>query len=203
MSSMPTTQLEPEQGHRERKKAATRHALQRAALVLAAEHGVDRMTVEAISEAADVSPRTFFNYFSSKEEALAGDPPALDDRLRTALATAGPRSSLVSIMRAVVVEAALEAADRRDELLLRKQLVQDHPVLLPRLLGAFAVRERALIDAIADHLGADTDEDIYPVLLAAISATAFRVAFWRWDGGEKNQLEQLVNQAFDLLERGL
>src|SRR4029450_4557104 len=62
-------------GRRERKKLATRQALQEAALRLVAERGLDRGTVGDISEAADVATRTFFNYFSSKEEALLGDAP--------------------------------------------------------------------------------------------------------------------------------
>jgi AcrR family transcriptional regulator len=57
-------------GLRERKKAATRHALHEAALRLAAEHGLEHVTVEAIADAANVSRRTFSNYFSGKEEAL-------------------------------------------------------------------------------------------------------------------------------------
>lgn len=48
-------------GRRERKKLETRRTIRQAALTLALEEGVDKLTVEAITEAADVSPRTFFN----------------------------------------------------------------------------------------------------------------------------------------------
>jgi len=51
-------------GRRDRKKAETREALRWAALRLALEHGYEQLTVEAITEAADVSVRTFFNYFN-------------------------------------------------------------------------------------------------------------------------------------------
>src|SRR3954468_11132152 len=57
-------------GLRERKKAATRHALHEAAVRLAIAHGPDRVTVEAIADEAGVSRRTFSNYFANKEEAL-------------------------------------------------------------------------------------------------------------------------------------
>src|SRR5471030_968529 len=74
-------------GRRERKKAETRSALASAAMRLALDHGVDKVTAEAIAEAADVAPRTFHNYFSSKEEAIVSEMAdslaRLADGLRT------------------------------------------------------------------------------------------------------------------------
>ncbi len=57
-------------GLRERKKQATRQALREAALRLALERGPDNVRVDDIAEVAGVSPRTYNNYFSSREQAI-------------------------------------------------------------------------------------------------------------------------------------
>jgi len=62
-----------ELGLRERKRLATRREIQRAVLTLCAQRSIDKVTVDEISRAAEISPRTFFNYFASKDSALVGD----------------------------------------------------------------------------------------------------------------------------------
>lgn len=56
---------------RELNKAATRESIIAAGLELATSRGLGGFTVEELAEAAGVSRRTFFNYFSSLEEAIA------------------------------------------------------------------------------------------------------------------------------------
>lgn len=58
-------------GLRERKKLETRDALATSAMQLAMKHGLDRIRVEDIALAANMSMRTFNNYFSNKYEAVA------------------------------------------------------------------------------------------------------------------------------------
>jgi AcrR family transcriptional regulator len=78
----------PPPGLRERKKQATRKALREAALRLALERGRDDVRVDDIAEAAGVSPRTYNNYFSSREQAIVAAVTA-EREARVAAAVAG------------------------------------------------------------------------------------------------------------------
>jgi len=57
-------------GRRQRRAAETRMRLFRCALALIAEHGLLNVTIEDITEAADVGKGTFFNYFETKDHVL-------------------------------------------------------------------------------------------------------------------------------------
>ncbi len=191
-------------GLRERKKADTRTALAAATLRLTVERGWDHVTVEAIAAAADVSYRTFFNHFSSKEEALLtpGGPDQL--RLSGRLRAQPAELSVPDAMRAAVHEdlTALEA----DPVGLRDRLtvLMGTPALLPRLVEIGATDERALAQAVAERTGQDADTDLLPALLAAVVSAALRVSLLRWHAqGGTTPLTALADEALDALAAGL
>ncbi len=80
-----------ELGLRERKRRDTRRALQHAILSISIERGYDRVTIEDVCRVADVSPRTFFNYFTSKEDAVLGAAPGFPSEGCRALRAGGVR----------------------------------------------------------------------------------------------------------------
>lgn len=69
----------PQPGLRERKKAATMHHVQETAIELFEEHGFDRVTIEQVAEAAEVSASTVYRYFGTKEGLVLHDE--YDDRV--------------------------------------------------------------------------------------------------------------------------
>ncbi|MEV4533434.1 TetR family transcriptional regulator [Asanoa sp. NPDC049518] len=195
----------PALGRRDRKKLATRAALSAAALRLVAEHGLEHVTVEQISEACDVSSRTFFNYFASKDEAVLGGDSEIGgalDLLRSLPAEIG----LFEALRLAFVPVIHQMEDHRETVSLRMRIVADNPQLLPRLLATSVESELAVAAAIADRLGLPAGHS-YPGVAAAVTGAAFRVALMRWANAEPNSrgatLAKLVDEAFDLVASGL
>jgi AcrR family transcriptional regulator len=191
-------------GRRDRKKSATREALRQAALRLALEHGYEQLTVEAITDAADVSVRTFFNYFTSKDDALLGPDPDRAAALADGLLARPAAEPPVMALRAVFEELAGSFAERQPLWQARMELVRANPQLWPRLHAGFNDFERSVAEAVASRTGCDPDADLYPGVVAAAAVGAMRVAVAQWRaGGESASLPALVMSAFDVLAAGL
>jgi AcrR family transcriptional regulator len=187
-----------EPGRRERKKAEQRKALQSAALRLAEQNGYEHLTVEAIAEACDVSTRTFFNYFTSKDEALLG--PVLDRKrqMRAAFDARPVTETAVESLRAAAVQLSGDLLTDREQWQSRRKVFDQNPVLLPRVHAAFAELERALTDAVAQRMGLDPVTDPYPALVVALAITALRVAVMHSRAsGTDEELPVLVGRMFD------
>jgi AcrR family transcriptional regulator len=93
-------------GRRDRKKDETRHALRDAAHRLFAEKGFARTTIDDIAEAADVSRRTFFRYYDSKDDLLRADVadllPVMLGALRARPAQEPPLAAILGALRALI-----------------------------------------------------------------------------------------------------
>ena len=196
---------------RERKKAATRKLLRQAALELVAERGLSNVTVEDIAEAAEVSPRTFFNYFPNKEAVLfAGDPERAAE-LRDKVATAAPGQTAVDALRvALADDAELTTSELRSlggdpaEWVRRMKVARKDPHIVAAHAAQMSMIERAIADGLAARLGTDVETDPYPGMLAAAAVSMVRscLNFWAGTGGAV-ELGELIDQAFAALAAGL
>ncbi len=194
-------------GLRERKRLATRRAIQMAVLSLSSERGFDKVTVEEISARADVSPRTFFNYFPSKESAAIGDAPALqDDTAMASFLAGGAEEDLMSGI-ARLIEAAVATFDDDVELLhLRRDIMHAHPQLFAMRMASMRTFEDELSAVVEERLSRDDPQlAADPAALrdrarlaTLVSIGAIRHAWSSWaESGGRGPLGDRIHSAFD------
>jgi AcrR family transcriptional regulator len=190
-------------GRRDRKKLQTRAALVDAALRLAVERGLAHVTVEDISEAADVSPRTFFNYFGSKDEAILDGHQVNTREVNDILATLLPDLPVLAAIRLSLNFTIHHLEAEREQVLLRMRVIEANPGLLSGLIEAGAASEREMAAVITGRLGLPADHP-FPPLAVAVGWAAFRTATIRWyAAGGRPSLAALVDQAFTDVAAGL
>ncbi|MEV0160472.1 TetR family transcriptional regulator [Nonomuraea fuscirosea] len=185
--------MESTLGLRERKKAETRQAVHEAALRLVVEHGLDAVTVESIADAANISRRTFSNYFSGKEDALLyGEEQrilALVVRVR-----AQPEGMPAwQALRVAIEELQREEGEPEREWALRTRLAKRHPSLLARQLANHAALERDLSAAVAERFC-----PVSPQVLAAAFLVGLRLATHVWTEEEQARtLREVIDETLD------
>jgi len=191
-------------GLRERKKAQTRQALVDAALDLFVSKGFDHTTVDEITDACNVSRRTFFRYFASKEDIFSGGKDDHDDPIATIAGRPEDEPALESLRAAVVTMAGNL---REDEPRLRAKVCVINET--PSLRSAGLEHEQRTVDQIVDALArrssapVDDDELFRLRLVTQAAMGALRAAIDRWAAaGAERDLVDVANEALDLLAAG-
>ncbi|RMI37617.1 acyl-CoA-like ligand-binding transcription factor [Streptomyces triticirhizae] len=198
MGDQPGTEL----GLRGRKKLATRRALSEAALRLAAERGLENVLVEDIAAAVGVSPRTFNNYFSSKQEAIVSLVVARAAGLCDAVAAQPPEMPLWE----AIAEAAIRHVrpEESEQWRLGALLIRDTPALEAEQLRAYAGIESSLAVVIAARTGTDPRAALFPGLAASVAVGAIRAALRHWlDAGGDRSYPDLLRQVLRGVGAGL
>ncbi len=166
---------------RDRKKRQTRTALVEAAADLFASRGFDEITTVDIAEAADVSQRTLFRHFPTKEALLYGDMDDLYDRLRWAFADRPADEPIVDVVRHAMSSIAADFDLHRVRRLLQVRLAAATPSVSAYSRSVLqASWEREVIRAVAARLDVDPIDDPRPEILAGAAMSAIRVATRQW-----------------------
>jgi AcrR family transcriptional regulator len=190
-------------GLRERKKAETRLALASAALRLADEHGLDRVTVDDIARVAGVSPRTFFNYFASKEDAIVGWSEEGTASVVEELAARPASETPVEALRAAIHASADHLQADPDDWVIRHRLTATNPSLNVRYAARIAAVEHELVVEIARRTRLDPDLETYPAAVVSAAMAASRVAITVWLARERRaSLPELFDEVLDQLAGG-
>ncbi|MEZ3179757.1 TetR family transcriptional regulator [Streptomyces pimonensis] len=180
----------PRPGLRERKKQRTRDSLVRAALELFATRGYDRTTVDDIAAAVDVSQRTFFRYFASKEEVAFFVPRLAESRVVEAVRKRPPGEAPLEVLRRAVLDSWDDITETVEQLVplelhLRVyRVIESTPALLAAHLRRATELEEELARIVAEREGLDVDTDPRPRILVAAFGGVVRVAERRWSTGD-------------------
>jgi AcrR family transcriptional regulator len=167
----------------EERKERTRALLAEAAAELFVMKGFDHTTVEEIAQAADISPRTFFRYFATKEEVVMSFLWLKVDKLLASLAVRPSDESLLESVQVVFRSTEADSDVERDRQLLR--LLTTTPSLRARWLvdgWESAVRLRPII---AGRLGLEESSARVGLIANALFMVAETVLDqWSFDGGD-------------------
>ncbi len=191
----------PQPSRRSRKKSKTRTALADAAAYLFETQGFDETTTVDIAERADVSQRTLFRHFATKESMLYGEMDETIDELRSALAERPPDEPPLAVVREAVVSLADNFERHRDRRLLQARLAATYPSVSAFSRATVQLGwEREIIDALSERLGVDPMHDPRPEIIAGATMSAIRVATrqWSFNGGQDDYIT-LIADALDAL----
>ena len=203
---------EPTEGLRARKKRAARESIAATARRRFAQRGYDAVTVAEIAAAADVSEKTVFNHFATKEDlAFAGREEGIAQFV-AAIAGRAPGTPVLDVFRAMthhVLEVLVAGGD--EDLLTVARIIRDSRALQERLTVGWESGAAAITAAVAESAGA-AEDDLLPAIVARTlwftHRSIFRAALAGLLAGEDREqlagrLRVTADRAYDQLANGL
>ena len=202
----------PVEGLRARKKRAARQSIAATARRLFAERGYDAVTVADVAAAADVSQKTVFNYFPTKEDlAFAGREEGIAQFV-AAIRERPPDTPVLEVFR-TITHSVLDVfvAGEAEDLVTVARIIRGAPALQERLTVGWEAGAAAITAAIAETTGADGD-DLLPAIVArtlwfthrSVFLAALQGLLAEEDGAQlAARLRVTADRAYDRLAGGL
>jgi AcrR family transcriptional regulator len=181
-------------GLRERKRQQTRERLTRAAMALFLERGFEATTLDDIAAAADISRRSFFHYFASKEDVVFAWHEETTAALIAAVEARPANESMLTAAENAI--SAMATQLEPGEAIAMARLKRDNPALQARDQVKYEKLERALAAALEKRAGHKT-EKLGARLVAMIATGAMRIGGELWAAeGAREKPEALAKQTF-------
>lgn len=186
-------------GLRERKKRLAQAAIEEASLTLFQQRGYEQTSIRDIADAVMMSPRTFFRYFTSKEDILfALTHLVLEDAVRYLQQISAANSTLAAL-NATFMHLAGLYQQQREHFLTRYHIAVVTPALAPTYVYSLAATEQALCKALSARPETEANEKHLRFLVALYMA-AFRVTLEEWLENEaQDNLIPLLQEHLDRL----
>ncbi|MDV8149236.1 TetR/AcrR family transcriptional regulator [Arthrobacter sp. B10-11] len=187
-------------GLRERKRAATRAAITVVARQLTAERGLHGYTVEEVCERTDISRRTFFNYFPTKEDAILGH---VDDEIPAEVLeefVAGGRSSppgeiSPTLFRDLVrlsLKLSEHMAASEEETRQLIGVVKKEPQLILRIIGVTEKREAQFARDVALREGVPPEHPVVQMAVVLLGTIARKSSMAYFSDGNTRPYQELL-----------
>jgi len=194
-------------GLRERKRQQTRRALISAAMRLFAEKGYDETTVAEIAAAADVSTKTFFNHFASKDEVLFPNLSGRIDAAAAVIEQRGPGENVADVLVRAMEHMLASAA--RDELAAglastRLPWVLSVPAVQAATLRRYFLAETQLAEALHRAYPETLDEPAAAAAIGSLMGAVLAAALVSLQhGATTGQIQAAARRALDIAVAGL
>lgn len=172
-----------------------------AGAALFTKNGFDETTTSDIAERADVSQRTLFRHFPTKESLLYGDMDELLEELREALASRPAGEPILASIRGAMLSLSDNFERNRDRRLLQAKFAATYQSVSGYSRAIVQAQwEREIIAAVAARLGVDPMVDPRPEVIAGATMSAIRIATRQWTAGAGTvDFVSLVVQALDVI----
>jgi AcrR family transcriptional regulator len=181
-------------GLRERKRQQTRERLTRVAMALFLERGFEATTLDDIAAAADISRRSFFHHFESKEDVVFAWQEESTAALIAAVAARPANESMLAAAENAISEMVRQL--KPGEAMAMAQLKRDNPALQARDQVKYEKLERALAEALGQRAGHKT-EKLQARLVAMIATGAMRIGGELWAAeGAREKPEVFAKRTF-------
>jgi AcrR family transcriptional regulator len=186
---------------RERKKASTRARLIEVAVELFVTKGFEATTVEEVAAACEVSPRTFFRYFATKEDLLFADPDERSAQILDVIARRPRREAPIETLRAAMLELSDIYEANRPTLVMRRRVFQSTEALRGR---QFERQTRGVHSLAVAIRGREPGlSELEARVIAGAATAAMRAAIETWLDSDGPSLREVVSESFDVLVAGL
>jgi AcrR family transcriptional regulator len=169
----------PREGLAARKKERTRRQLAEAAAELFYERGYAATTVDDIVAAVDVSPRTFFRYFPTKEDLVVALGATSLDLFLEALRDRPPEESLQVAVGAAIDQSLAPGWEDTTKVRSFLSLLRETPALRARWLEEAYGKRDLMAEVIAQRTGTDPT-DLRNLLVAGAITLTINTALAAW-----------------------